>query len=624
MTTQTKTETDTRLKRLLEPGYTIEGRYEIIENLAHGGFGQVYKAVDKNVGNTVAIKFLAAELYPALDDGIDGAEKLWAAHQKELDIKISRFRREVEMAASLQNQHCAQALDTGHFEEDGLHISFLVTRLVPGKTLNSFISQNGRLTKKQCEQVLKGVLLCLEEAHTRRYEHDKNCLAQGPFIHRDIKTDNILVTEDNWGNLHPTVIDFGLGKPLDERSHWSSETIQTVGSGDIFMTPHFAAPEQFAQLDAKNDYVPPDIGPYTDIYSLGVVMYNCYTGRHPIPKKILRTGNTMVICQFQKTTQYRMPDDVEHDQLCEIINKMLLHNYKNHNDANGIRYLSCTEVLNDLHLAQDNPKLVFESELPTGPAVVEPKTQHSPLLESALASEDAHTVPLIQTGKQPSIEEQLDSKRTVPFDSNEINERLNQTRRMPENRTMQVELDQVEAIHSLEPDATHSVDVAPALQPAPKKSPWKFVVPVVLVLIVGVLGITRPWESKKTPEVGIKPKEQIFSNQAPTVPDEPKSKSPDVRPDVAAKVAPKVDQKPDVLPKTAPKLKPNKRVKRTQKAKVKKKVEVKPKVETKPVSRPAPKTVAKKVEAKAAPKATPKPQPKPKIDVSKIIVPDDD
>lgn len=206
-------------------GTLLLNRYEILEKLGEGGMGVVYKARCNILNRFVAIKVLKKDL------------------NKSKDF-ITRFKREANSIASLSHPNIVNIHDVGYEDE----INFLVMEYVNGKSLTEIISENERLSTEKTVDIAVQISKALEIAHRNN------------IIHRDIKPDNILITEDNVVKL----MDFGIAKVTDSVNLTSTNVV--VGS------VHYLSPEQ-----AKGD--PVDYK--TDLYSLGIVMYQMLIGQVP-------------------------------------------------------------------------------------------------------------------------------------------------------------------------------------------------------------------------------------------------------------------------------------------------------------------------------------------------------
>lgn len=203
-------------------GRTLSGRYEVLELIGRGGTADTYRALDKVLEREVAIKVLI--------DRSDDVNK--------------RFLREAQAMAKLNHPCIVSVFDVG--EESG--ISYIIMELVRGKTLRDL--EGGSISYRQALTYLIDILEALEYAHS-----------QGT-IHRDIKPSNIMTVEDG---KHVKVMDFGLARR-------TSDMTQTTRTGQIVGTIGYLAPERFLSK-------PADVR--SDLYSVGIVMYEIFTGTVP-------------------------------------------------------------------------------------------------------------------------------------------------------------------------------------------------------------------------------------------------------------------------------------------------------------------------------------------------------
>ena len=209
----------------LQRGELFAGRYEVIEELGSGGMGKVYKVYDQKIQDTIALKLIRPEL---------------AARPKTLD----RFREEIRLARKITHKNVCRMHDLN--EEQG--IPYITMEYVHGEDLKSVIRMMGRLSPAQ--SVFLGKQLCegLGEAHKLG------------IIHRDLKPRNIMVDQD--GNAR--IMDFGLARGLEEKG--------ITGGRAMMGTAEYMSPEQ---VEGK----PADLR--SDIYSLGVVLFEMVTGKVP-------------------------------------------------------------------------------------------------------------------------------------------------------------------------------------------------------------------------------------------------------------------------------------------------------------------------------------------------------
>ncbi|MCA1635378.1 MAG: protein kinase [Acidobacteria bacterium] len=212
-------------------GRAIEGKYRLGEKIAAGGMGTVYRAERLMIGDTVAIKILHPE------------------HVADANA-TERFRREAQAAARLKHPNAVQIYDFG-VTDDGL--VYLVMELVEGESLRHVIRGQGPLTPSAAAEVMRQACAAIDEAHRQS------------IIHRDIKPDNIIVQAVG-NNLRVKVLDFGIAKLRDMAATNMTQT------GSVMGTPHYMSPEQCIgeELDGRSD-----------IYSLGVVLYEMLAGTVP-------------------------------------------------------------------------------------------------------------------------------------------------------------------------------------------------------------------------------------------------------------------------------------------------------------------------------------------------------
>ena len=210
-------------------GSILNGRYEIIEKVGIGGMAIVYKAKDIYLKRIVAVKVLKEQY---LED-------------KEF---IKKFVIEAQSVANLNNQNIVKIYDVGQHIEDSKTYNYIVMEYIKGKTLNELIKDKGRLNSNAVVSISKQIANALDCAHKHH------------IIHRDIKPHNIIIDE----NLNVKVTDFGIARIA------TSSTITYTSS--VLGTVHYISPEQ-----AKGKF----IDEKSDIYSLGVVMYEMVTGKVP-------------------------------------------------------------------------------------------------------------------------------------------------------------------------------------------------------------------------------------------------------------------------------------------------------------------------------------------------------
>jgi serine/threonine-protein kinase len=221
-------------------GQTI-GRFEMLAELGRGGMAVVYRARQTDLERTVALKVLPPEL--SLDQSY-----------------IARFRQEARSAAGLEHPHIVPIYEVG--AADGFQ--YIAMKYIAGRTLKEVVQERGALTIPEAATALEQVADALNYAHS-----------QG-VIHRDIKPSNIMVAQNGWVYL----ADFGLARGL--------VTSGLTMAGTVMGTPEYMSPEQAQGLAT--------IGPPTDIYSLGVVLYELLTGNMPF---LADTPMGMLVARLQ-------------------------------------------------------------------------------------------------------------------------------------------------------------------------------------------------------------------------------------------------------------------------------------------------------------------------------------
>src|SRR3954466_5871519 len=210
----------------------IAGRFRIECEIGKGGMGTVYRATHLGLERPVAVKIIKQEY--AFDRDV-----------------ADRFMREARTMARLRHSHAAMIFDAGNLP-DGRH--FIIMEFVEGATLSEVLARDGQFSAARAVKIAVEICDVLEEAH------------QLGIIHRDLKPSNIMLNERG-----VCVLDFGVAKVLASSADATSSQVST-GSGQIIGTPRYMSPEQC--LGQK-------VGARSDLYSLGVVLYEMLAGRPP-------------------------------------------------------------------------------------------------------------------------------------------------------------------------------------------------------------------------------------------------------------------------------------------------------------------------------------------------------
>ena len=283
-------------------------RYRLVEQIGMGGMAIVYRAIDQRTGHSVAVKVLKPEF------------------NKDAEF-VSRFQREAEAASKMTHHNIVNLLDVGMDGEN----RYLIMEYVQGKTLKEVIREKGRLSPSVAAQITIRILSALQHAH------------QNGIIHRDIKPQNILVHADG----HIKVADFGIARMANS---------STLTRGDSVMgSVHYFSPEQ---ASGQNTDVT------SDIYSVGVTLYEMLTGRVPFD------GDNQVAIAMQHLHAYPEPiENLAPDVPPAIIHVCAMAMEKNPR----YRYQSAREMATELRMALEGrtdemqPRLAaVETTPPTG------------------------------------------------------------------------------------------------------------------------------------------------------------------------------------------------------------------------------------------------------------------
>ncbi|SDI43704.1 serine/threonine protein kinase [Pseudobutyrivibrio sp. 49] len=285
---------------MITQGVFIADRYEIIDKVGSGGMSDVYRAKDHILGREVAIKILKPEF-------------------SEDATFVAKFRTEAQSAAGLEHPNIVNIYDVG--SENGLY--FIVMEYVEGITLKTYIEKKGQLNFKEAISIAIQVGRGIEAAH------------QKGIIHRDIKPQNIIISTE--GKVKVT--DFGIARAA------SSNTIHA----DVMGSVHYSSPEQ-----ARNGFVDGK----SDIYSLGIVMYEMVTGRVPFD------GDNTVAIAIQHLQEEMVAPSAYAPDLPISLEKIILKATMKKADR---RYATISDMLMDLKKALVSPNedfvTIVESDL---------------------------------------------------------------------------------------------------------------------------------------------------------------------------------------------------------------------------------------------------------------------
>ena len=271
--------------KMIRTGTILSSRYEILEQIGSGGMAYVYKARDRKLSRLVAIKILKEEFC------------------KDKSF-VAKFRMEAQAAAGLSHNNVVGVYDVG--EEDNVH--YIVMELIDGITLKEYITRKRKLGTKESIGIAIQVAQGLEAAHKRH------------IVHRDIKPQNIIISKD--GRIK--VADFGIARAITD------ETTNLYGAAG---SVHYISPEQ-----ARGGFS----DERSDIYSLGVTMYEMVTGRVPFD------GDNTVAIALAHLEDAVVPPSVYNPEIPMSLERIILTCMEKKPER---RYRSAQEVITDLRAA---------------------------------------------------------------------------------------------------------------------------------------------------------------------------------------------------------------------------------------------------------------------------------
>jgi serine/threonine protein kinase len=267
----------------LTTGSTFAERYQIIEELGKGGMGKVYKVLDKDIKEKVALKLLSPEI---------------ASDEKT----IERFSNELKFARKISHRNVCRMYDLG--KEEGNH--YITMEFVPGEDLKRLVRKVGQLSAGKTIFIAKQMCEGLAEAHRLG------------VVHRDLKPQNVMVDEE--GNAR--IMDFGIARSLKAKG--------VTGSGVMIGTPEYMSPEQaeVKEVDLRSD-----------IYSLGVILYEMLTGQVPFE------GETpLSVAMKHKSQAPRDPKEIN-AQISEDLSSVILKCMEKDREK---RYQNVEDILSEL------------------------------------------------------------------------------------------------------------------------------------------------------------------------------------------------------------------------------------------------------------------------------------
>lgn len=217
-------------------GSVLADRYEIVDEIGHGALGIVYRARHLVMDKTVAVKVLFEQL-------------------DQDENNFLRFQREAQAASSMSHPNIVTVYDFGISQNN---TPFLVMDYIEGENVKEVLRKHGRLPVDRSVKIFLQMCSALEHAH-----------AKG-ILHRDIKPENVVLVKTSWNPEFVKLVDFGIAKYVNEPSRNAKKLTM---EGQVLGTPAYMSPEQImgGRLDARSD-----------IYCMGVLMYNLISGKLPI------------------------------------------------------------------------------------------------------------------------------------------------------------------------------------------------------------------------------------------------------------------------------------------------------------------------------------------------------
>src|ERR1017187_10189301 len=330
-------------------GSIVAERYHILKKLGEGGMGTVYLAEHVKMARKAALKVMN----PGMNSDPDA---------------IARFNREAANASRLNHANVCAIYDFGETPEG---LIYLAMEFIEGESLTSIIEKNGFLPAPRAAAIIHQAADALAVAHDYG------------IVHRDLKPDNIMIAKDRDGSDVVKVVDFGIAKAS------SSDAQKVTKTGLVVGTPEYMSPEQLAgdKLDGRSD-----------IYSLGLVAFNCLTGLLPFPSNSAQEAMIMRLTDLPKTLAEMRPDIDWPPELQAVMDKVLAR------DVNE-RYQKSAEFGRDIAKAVENMPAAVAATAGTmvmgaSPAAEVPKTRMAPK-SGATAKIEAAVAPAAAAKKSP-------------------------------------------------------------------------------------------------------------------------------------------------------------------------------------------------------------------------------
>ena len=315
-------------------GTVVDGRYRIEAQIGEGGMGVVYKATHVSLNKTLALKLLRGEM------------------AKDPEV-VQRFIQEAQAATSIGHENIIDINDFGRIPDGTV---YFVMEYLNGMPLNDLIKRGGSIPVAQAVEIIRQIAGALGAAHQRG------------IVHRDMKPDNVYIVPRGETPNFVKVLDFGIAKV-------GGASNKLTRTGMVFGTPHYMSPEQAAgqSVDAR-----------TDIYALGVIMYEMFTGRVPFDADTFM--GVLTKHMFEKPEPMNKPGDERQLGALEQITMRALEKKPEN------RYQSMQEMIDDLDRVLGGGKPVRAVDVAQKGVLadaLEPRTKSEMRLEEQLAGAPA-------------------------------------------------------------------------------------------------------------------------------------------------------------------------------------------------------------------------------------------
>ncbi|KGN02939.1 protein kinase [Clostridium novyi A str. 4570] len=342
-------------------GTILGNRYELLQKIGEGGMAEVYKAKCHLLNRFVAVKVLKSQ------------------YSDDIEF-VNKFKQEASSAASLSHNNIVGIYDIGSEN----NINYIVMEYIDGKTLKQIINENGSLGFNASIDIAIQIAKALECAHNNN------------IIHRDVKPHNILVTRD--GNIKVT--DFGIAK--------ATSSVTITNSDKIIGSAHYISPEQ-----AKGRFVDCK----TDIYSLGIILYEMVTGKVPYD------GESPVSVALKHVQEELIPPIKVNPNIPESLNKLILKAVEKEPYK---RYQSAHDMIIDLNKVKQNPNVniaanVDENEYTKIMKPIADVDEKEPDLYDDIEDEDTEEVEEL---KGREVEDKREKKEKKPKGSSKSKKKI--------------------------------------------------------------------------------------------------------------------------------------------------------------------------------------------------------